>query len=72
MASQTNRALAQCFQPCFSCTSVDNRPKSDMSPAKVMQVRLSGGAPWGFRLFGGDDLPLIIAKVRSLRIVTAN
>ena len=42
-----------------------NKPSS--SGAEMMtgrlRVRLHGGAPWGFRLFGGDDLPLLIAKV---------
>ena len=43
----------------------NKRPSS--SGAEMMtgrlRVRLHGGAPWGFRLFGGDDLPLLIAKV---------
>ena len=48
-----------------------NKPPS--SGAEMMtgrlRVRLHGGAPWGFRLFGGDDLPLLIAKV-SLFMIT--
>lgn len=28
-------------------------------------VTLSGGSPWGFRLFGGESIPLQVAKVRK-------
>lgn len=30
-------------------------------------VTIRGGGPWGFRLFGGEDLPLTIAKVSLLQ-----
>ena len=33
---------------------------------KVM-VTIQGGGPWGFRLFGGEHLPLTIAKVSLLQ-----
>lgn len=28
-------------------------------------VTMTGGGPWGFRLFGGDDDPLVVAKLRK-------
>lgn len=28
-------------------------------------VTMTGGGPWGFRLFGGDDDPLLVAKLRK-------
>ena len=35
-----------------------------MAGEKIV-VSLQGGGPWGFRLFGGEDEPLTIAKVRE-------
>jgi len=28
-----------------------------------LAVSMSGGSPWGFRLYGGDADPLVVAKV---------
>ena len=38
---------------------------SDMASSEVREVVLNGGAPWGFRLQGGNEFraPLRIAKV---------
>ena len=54
--------------PHSSCIASNKPPAPSSSAAAEMmtgrlRVRLHGGAPWGFRLFGGDDLPLLIAKV---------
>lgn len=29
----------------------------------LVSVHLTGGSPWGFRLYGGEGDPLIVAKV---------
>ncbi|XP_059168251.1 uncharacterized protein LOC131950211 [Physella acuta] len=36
-----------------------------MVSAERIQVTLTGGAPWGFRLSGGGSLPLTINKIRK-------
>ncbi|XP_012935625.1 uncharacterized protein LOC101862103 [Aplysia californica] len=36
-----------------------------MVSSKRIQVTLTGGAPWGFRLAGGGSLPLTINKIRK-------
>lgn len=33
--------------------------------AQTTTVEMTGGGPWGFRLFGGEDDPLIVAKLRK-------
>ena len=30
---------------------------------ETVTVQMGGGGPWGFRLFGGDEEPLVVAKV---------
>jgi len=30
-------------------------------------IGMIGGAPWGFRLYGGEADPLLVAKVRVLQ-----
>ena len=34
-----------------------------MAGGQTLNFRMTGGGPWGFRLFGGEDDPLVIAKV---------
>ncbi|KAK3089873.1 hypothetical protein FSP39_007240 [Pinctada imbricata] len=36
-----------------------------MGSGDIFEVTLSGGAPWGFRLMGGEGFPLEVAKVRK-------
>lgn len=33
-----------------------------------MNVTLTGGAPWGFRLFGGESFPIEVAKVTACKL----
>lgn len=34
-----------------------------MGSGDIINVTLTGGAPWGFRLFGGESFPIEVAKV---------
>ncbi|XP_061181934.1 uncharacterized protein LOC133190365 isoform X2 [Saccostrea echinata] len=36
-----------------------------MGSGDILNVTLTGGAPWGFRLFGGEDFPIEVAKIRK-------
>eukprot|EP00918_Siedleckia_nematoides_P080813 GHVU01177284.1.p1 GENE.GHVU01177284.1~~GHVU01177284.1.p1 ORF type:complete len:849 (+),score=117.59 GHVU01177284.1:190-2736(+) len=36
-----------------------------MAHGETVNLRMTGGGPWGFRLFGGDGDPLTIAKLRK-------
>jgi hypothetical protein len=40
-----------------------------MAAGERITISMSGGGPWGFRLYGGDDDPLVVAKVSSLSSV---
>lgn len=37
-----------------------------MGSGDIINVTLTGGAPWGFRLFGGESFPIEVAKVTSI------
>ena len=37
-----------------------------MVTGERVTVTITGGAPWGFRLFGGGNFPLEVAKVCGL------
>jgi hypothetical protein len=36
-----------------------------MGSGDIIDVTLQGGAPWGFRLFGGESFPIEVAKVTA-------
>lgn len=36
-----------------------------MGSGDIINVTLTGGAPWGFRLFGGESFPIEVAKVTT-------
>lgn len=36
-----------------------------MGSGDIINVTLTGGAPWGFRLFGGESFPIEVAKIRK-------
>lgn len=36
-----------------------------MGSGDIINVTLTGGAPWGFRLFGGEGFPIEVAKVTT-------
>ena len=39
-----------------------------MGSGDLMNVTLTGGAPWGFRLFGGESFPIEVAKVTACKL----
>lgn len=42
-----------------------------MGSGDIVNVTLTGGAPWGFRLFGGEGFPIEVAKVTTFLQVTS-
>ena len=37
-----------------------------MVTGERLTITITGGAPWGFRLFGGENFPLEVAKVGGI------
>lgn len=54
--------LRDCLWRVFNCGA------RIMGSGDLMNVTLTGGAPWGFRLFGGESFPIEVAKVTACKL----